>query len=196
MTEVTTGSNGPDAQQEVAAGDASEPNAREELQLMQTIYEGLEKHTPEVRHRILTWVLDRLDTPLAPRLKKHSQEPAQHDLAERTPESNVPYATFAELYDAAGPTTGGQMALVGGYWFQVCQRQEDFVAADVNNQLKDAGAKVANITVAFNGLIETTPRLALQVKKSGTSKQARKRYKLTTAGIREVERMISGAGDE
>jgi hypothetical protein len=40
--------------------------------------------------------------------------------------------------------------------------------------------------------METTPRLVLQLKKSGKSQQARKRYKLTTAGITEVERMIKG----
>jgi DNA-binding PadR family transcriptional regulator len=51
---------------------------------------------------------------------------------------------------------------------------------------------VSNITTALSSLIERKPQLVIQTRKSGNSKQARKRYRLTDAGIRAVERMISG----
>jgi hypothetical protein len=181
-----------------AATGTSEPDAKEELELMQAIYNGLKCQPAEVRQRVLTWVLDRLDgAPLS--LGKHhsgAQHAVQHEATKRVTRQNDTYETFADLYDAAQPTTGADMALVGGFWFQVCQDAEDFVAAEVNKELKNAGAKVANITVAFNGLIKSSPRLVLQVKKSGKAQQARKRYKLTLAGIKTVENMIKGDGGE
>ena len=63
---------------------------------------------------------------------------------------------------------------------------------EVNNELKDLGHEVSNITVAFTTLQNRKPHLARQVKKTGTSKQARKRYKLTIKGMRKVEQMLRG----
>jgi DNA-binding PadR family transcriptional regulator len=51
---------------------------------------------------------------------------------------------------------------------------------------------VSNITRARDGLKARQPQLVIQVQKSGKSKQARKRYKVTSAGKTEVRRMLSG----
>jgi hypothetical protein len=104
--------------------------------------------------------------------------------------SNITYGSLAELYNAARPETGWQKVLVGGYWFQVCEGSEEFTAQIVNDQLKEIGAKVANVTVAFNTLKAFNPSLVLQVRKMGKAQQARKQYKLTVAGIRAVEELI------
>ena len=106
-------------------------------------------------------------------------------------DSNRTYPTFAELYDAARPNTGSEKALVGGYWFQICQRQEDFVSADVNKVLGDVVGPLSNVTVAFDTLKASKPSRAIQIGKSGKTQQARKKYKLTVAGIRAVEEMIN-----
>lgn len=107
---------------------------------------------------------------------------------------SIKYTNFAELYHAARPETGWQMVLVGGYWFQVCGQQEEFGAQAVNDCLKEIGAKVANVTVAFNRLKAANPSLVLQLRKSGKAQQARKQYKLTVAGIRAVEQLIGREG--
>ena len=56
--------------------------------------------------------------------------------------------------------------------------------------MKDLGHGVGNITDALTALKEERPALILQLKKSGTSKQARKTYKLTQEGIRRVQGMM------
>lgn len=104
---------------------------------------------------------------------------------------NIGYASLAELYSAARPETGAQKVLVGGYWLQVCSQQEEFTAQAVNDGLKETGARVANVTVAFNTLKAANPSLVLQIRKSGKAQQARKQYRLTVAGIRAVDEMIS-----
>jgi len=41
-------------------------------------------------------------------------------------------------------------------------------------------------------LIVRKPALVIQTHKSGSTKQARKRYRLTNEGLRAVERMLAG----
>ena len=81
--------------------------------------------------------------------------------------------------------------MVGGYWFQVCQKQEEFVSADVNKVLANVVGPLSNVTVAFDALKAAKPSLVIQVGKSGKAQQARKKYKLTIAGIRAVDEMIA-----
>lgn len=100
------------------------------------------------------------------------------------------FDTFAELADAAKPKTQAEYALVAAYWLQVCQNQPSFEAYRANTELKHFGQPASNITASLDSLISQDPKLVLQLRKSGKSKQARKTYKLTTAGTKAVEKMI------
>lgn len=53
------------------------------------------------------------------------------------------------------------------------------------------GHKIPNITDAIDTIREAKPALILQLKKAGTSRQARKTYKVSHEGIRSVEAMIT-----
>jgi hypothetical protein len=106
------------------------------------------------------------------------------------------YTRIADLMDAAGPETVVDHVLVATYWFQVIKGQENVTGQQVNSELKDLGRAASNITDSFTSLIRRKPSAARQVQKSGTTKQARKRYRLTEVGIREVERMIRGEAKE
>jgi len=64
----------------------------------------------------------------------------------------------------------------------------------VSTELKNLGHGVANITRAFNDLKARRPALAIQVQKSGRAKQARKKYKITEAGLTKVRKMLLGQG--
>jgi hypothetical protein len=54
------------------------------------------------------------------------------------------------------------------------------------------GHRVPNITIAMDELQRQKPQLAVQLRKAGTTKQARKTYKITTEGIKYVEAMLKG----
>jgi Transcriptional regulator PadR-like family len=88
---------------------------------------------------------------------------------------------------------GGGRALVVGYWYQFVQGEAEFTGQTINSALKHLGYRAANITTAFDRLQAQRPALVVQVRKSGTSKQARKKYKLTNEGKRAVEQMIASA---
>ena len=89
-----------------------------------------------------------------------------------------------------------EKALVGGYWIQKCEGVSTFESATVNRELKQLGHAVVNITSAFDYLKDQKPALAVQTAKSGKSKQARKKYMITKAGEKYVERMIRGERTE
>jgi hypothetical protein len=98
----------------------------------------------------------------------------------------------AALFAAANPTTNGDKALVIGYWFQQIEGNKDLDAQQVNTQLKQLGHGIANITGAFNDLMGTMPKLAIQVRKGGATRQARKRYRITTEGLKRVADLLAG----
>ena len=86
-----------------------------------------------------------------------------------------------------------EKALVAAYWMQFFENAPSFPAQPLNDLLKDLGHRVGNITEALTALKNERPALILQLKKSGTSRQARKIYKLTQEGARRVAAMTHGA---
>src|SRR5262249_34935494 len=100
------------------------------------------------------------------------------------------FDSLAELYAAAQPKTDSDRALVAGYWFQFKEGQEEFAAQTLNTALKNLGHGVSNITNALEALKAQSPALVMQLRKSGSSQQARKKYKLTAAGKKAVELLI------
>ena len=172
----------------------SEPDA--EFAAMHTVYSALAPLGHDARARVVSYILRRLEIDshsVAP-MRSGSISPVASELTESLapPETEAPkYASFAELFDAAGPQSEPDRALVAGYWLQVCQGAEGFDGFSANRELKHLGEGVSNITIAFDRLKNQKPALALQLKKSGKSQQARKTYKITVAGVRAAEAMAN-----
>lgn len=172
----------------------------EEFAAMRKVFGALQRlPDDEARTRVISYATSRLGLQIGTARVIHSHspnaEPASNGEAEveaMSAPSPYSFATFAELFDAAHPQSNADKALVGGYWLQVCQGAESFGGQAVNTELKHLGEAVANITNAIDTLKNQKPALALQLKKSGKSQQARKSYKITVAGVRVVENMIYG----
>ena len=116
--------------------------------------------------------------------------------SDETPDDPAQFSDLGDLFDAANPKTQPERVLVVAYWKQVVEGGESFESQPVNTELKHLGHGVANITNCLGSLTSKTPKLVLQVAKSGKSQQARKRYKVTREGIRRVEAMVSGQQGE
>jgi hypothetical protein len=178
MTEVTTAAVEPDI----------------EFAAMTNVYNALKPLDPQGRGRVLNSVTSLLEiVGKAPTSKTPSGAEAAEEAAIVQEEAAAPkYETFADLYDAAGPNKSAEKALVAGYWLQVCQQAAVFDGFSANKELKNLGHEIKNITNAIEALKTQKPSLALQVGKSGKSQQARKKYKITVAGIKAVEAMTNG----
>lgn len=159
-----------------------------ELEAMQKIHEAFEQLKEEdARTRVLRWAPGRYGG------AARTQEGTKISLAPDVSTDGIEFPDFARLLEKTNPSTESECALVAGYWYQVCQSNPDFDSQTINAELKQYGKPVSNITRAFDALISQDPRLVMQVRKAGTSRQARKRYKLTTQGVGRVKQMMAGA---
>ena len=164
--------------------DAADP----ELSALQSILRTLEPLDSPARQRIFNYVGERFGFTNrragGGSLTNYAKLGTQGEVTE--------FATLAELYDAANPQSDKDRVLVASYWLQECEGSDSFVSFAVNKELKDLGHGVLNVTGAFDALKRQRPALVLQLKKAGKSRQARKTYKVTSAGIAAVREMLSG----
>jgi hypothetical protein len=161
----------------------------QELEAMRKIAEALEPLDEPARQRALQWAFSRYHASRTPPGPSLDTTPGRSEAADR----QTPFETFAELFEAADPKTESEKALVASYWEQVGESQLSFASQTLNARLKDLGHGVGNITEALSALKNEKPALVLQLKKSGTSRQARKTYKLTVEGMRRVQGMLRDA---
>lgn len=174
----------------------TESKADQELSAIQSLFATLEPLDPDARSRVINYTIARLQIgpQNTPGFQTGSRENPLYKGANKDMDGDVAhlqeYATFAELYDVAQPKSNSEKALIAGYWLQVCLQADSFDGQSANKELKNLGYGIANITGAINILMKGMPSLALQIKKSGKSRQARKLYKVTAAGIRAAETMI------
>lgn len=161
----------------------------DEIEAMTRIAEALSDLSEEERGRVLAWAESRFGRSPAMQAADTGGAPP------RTPESTA-WPEFVDLFDAAGARTDAERALVAGFWLQVLKGAADFPSQQANDLLKDVGHGVANITDALAKLQRRKPALVRQTSKSGRSQQARKRYKLTSSGIADVQRMVHRSTNE
>jgi hypothetical protein len=165
-----------------------------EITAMKKLAEALSELDAEATARVLRWAGDHYGVAsVAPKGRSSAgsaaavaegNDTATDDGAQRR------FGDLAELHAAASPSTDADRALLAGYWFQFVQGESEFGAQAINSALKNLGHGVSNITSAFETLKAQKPALVMQLKKAGTSKQARKTYKLTAAGKNAVELLI------
>lgn len=157
-----------------------------ELTAMTALADALNGLEDDARARVLRWAADRFGVTLG--------KPARGLNRDDTGEEGE-WEDLASLFIAANPSTDAEKVLVGGYWFQVVEGFSDLEGGTINTELKHLGHGVSNITRAFDDLKSRKPALAIQTQKSGKSKQARKKYKITNEGIKHVKKMLSGANE-
>jgi hypothetical protein len=174
---------------------AHHTSASAEFKAIETIHKTLDPLDDEARSRVINYIISLLgvSTKAQPTHKPDSKSEKDTILNQSGGESAPSnFGTFAELHDAVSPGSNADRACVAGYWLQVCQAADGFDSQSANKELKNLGHGIINITDALNNLKDRKPAEVLQLQKSGTSKQARKKYKLTVAGIRKIEGMING----
>jgi hypothetical protein len=165
-----------------------------ELDAMSAISRALSPLESDVQGRVMRWAAERFGIRQASSGGISAHPDAGADSVtpgDRGSEGTHEFKHFAELFSAAGPTTDADKALVAAYWAQVVLGHEGWQSRAVNADLKHSGHGIGNITRALQMSIEKKPQLIIQLKKSGTSQQAIKTYKLTTEGVTYVKGLIN-----
>ncbi len=153
--------------------------------------DGIPSEEADTRARVLQWACSRYHVKFGSVPGERAKGP---DWKEDSPLKNdgqeIAYDSLADLYQATAPDTDVNRALVTGFWLGKGEARGEFTGLGVNRELKNLGHPVANITDALQSLIDKRPSLVIQTAKSGAARQARKKYKLTVAGVSAVEQMI------
>lgn len=165
-----------------------------ELKAFKDIHGVLSPLDVETRGRVLKAIVALLsiDVALPSPIRDKETNEMETVYNDHQSEDITTFLTFADLFDRTDPTTLPAKALIAGYWLQVCKAGEKFTAHMANKELTNLGHRIPNITSALDSLKGSKPALVLQLGKSGSSKQARKTYKLSTSGEKEVRRLIDG----
>ncbi|MFZ1988992.1 MAG: hypothetical protein WAW96_04395 [Alphaproteobacteria bacterium] len=160
-----------------------------EIEAMAAVGKALETLEAPARERVLRWALSRFEIEsVSPRGTSNGEDGNSGP--------NQKFSDLGDLMHAADPSNGPERALTVAYWFQQVQRQDGWTGADINSSLKNMGSGLANVTNTLNSLKARKPALVMQTSKSGRSQQARKTYKLTVAGLKEVQRMLAEPSSE
>ena len=167
-------------------------NPQLEIEVMSAVATALQRLTDDAdaRRRVLDWACSAF----LPADARPTGQPAPTAATVEGHGTVRPrsFETLPDLYSSVSPNSDAERALVVGYWFQVINGNQDLDGFQINKELRHLGHAASNITNALSSLIQRKPQLVIQTRKSGSSKQARKLYRLTDAGVKAVERMISG----
>jgi hypothetical protein len=158
-----------------------------EVTAMSQVLKALAPLEEDAAHRVLRWACERFSLTVG---RKHPPSLAGAGQDAETSEARQ-FSDLPSLFAAADPATEADKVLVASYWFQVCQNNESLDGLRINRELKHLGHPVTNVTRAFDSLMSRQPKLAMQIRKSGPSRQARKQYRLTHEGVRRVQEMLA-----
>jgi hypothetical protein len=171
-------------------------DSTQEVEAMRTVASALDPLPEEARTRVIAWAA-ALYSIRGPGTGIVQGTRQQGEAAVPNAGGAVTsFGTLAEFFDASDPQTESEKALVAGLWLQKQEGMSNLDSAAVNSELKQLGHAVTNVTMAFGRLIDQKPALAVQTAKAGKTRQARKKYMITKAGEKYVERMLSGENNE
>lgn len=171
-----------------------------DLKALETILKTLEPLSEDERERVLRWASEKLGIRQAALGRSGSdtlKKPAAIDAAfEKHPGG---FQSVGEFLAAASPTSDADRVLCVAVYLQDFSESADVTLSgkQINDELKNLGHGVKNITDAINTLKARKPQHMIQTKKSGKAKQAWKEYRVTRAGVEHAYRLISeGDGDQ
>ncbi|MCF8363758.1 MAG: hypothetical protein K9G70_14160 [Prolixibacteraceae bacterium] len=129
---------------------------------------------------------------LTHKANNEEQEEIEAEVVGSTNEEEIEYySSVADFFAKINPSSGSKKALTIATYLQVTKNLPDITGYEINKELKHLGHASKNITVDIKNLIQTKPQLMIQTRKDGTSQQAKKKYKVTDAGLKHIKEILS-----
>ncbi len=164
-------------------------NMDPELRAMAAVAAALDGLEEEGRSRVLRWAADKFGVTVLRKGVAANSPKGEDD----TQVQNNDFVDFVDLFDAVNPSGNLEKAITGAYWVQVIEGAQSWQSQRVNDILKDTGNGIAHIVDALDAAQRKTPALVRQMAKSGKSRQARKTFKLTSAGVKFITAKVGGS---
>ena len=168
-------------------------NIDPELRAMITVYDALKDLDDEAKTRVIEWVSGKLQ--LAYDKKIHSGGPKGSGGIQYEEKGLLDFAAVADAFAMANPKNTADKALVVAAFLQASKGGDDVSGREINRELTQIGHGVPNITRAVEPLIRKKPQFLIQTRKEGKTKQAQKKYRVTSEGFTFVKRLINRIAD-
>lgn len=178
------------------AAPSAESDPQAELDAMKSVHKILKALPGDAQARVNAWVAGKLGiaaVPAAPAAARVVQVPPGAVAAAAPPPGN--FEDIGALIDAADPQHEWQRALLSAYWLTEHENVSEITGQQINGALKPLGLDVGHITSCCNRLVEKTkekPKYLYQHSKSSGKTKPRRVYKITSAGKKFVQGMLSG----
>jgi hypothetical protein len=171
-----------------------------DLKALETILKTLEPLSADERERVLRWASEKLGIQQAVLGRAGSgavKKTAAIDVAfEKHPGG---FQNVGEFLAAASPASDADRVLCVAVYLQDFSESPDATTLSgkqINDELKNLGHGVKNITDSINTLKSRKPQHMIQTRKAGRAKQAWKEYRVTRAGVEHAYRLISEGNGE
>ena len=166
-----------------------------ELKAMHDAYEAIEAlGDDESKARVIRWLFSKFSVAGS---KLHTLQSTISKSEILHTKVDIPsYETVADIFSHASPRTCSDKVLIVASFLQEKYEKSELTGLEINNELRHLGHGVSNITVAIQGLIDKKPKLMIQTRKEGKSRQAHKKYKVTVEGIKIAKEMLTTSEDD
>ncbi len=166
-----------------------------ELKAMKAVYDALVELDEDAKRRVVDWVIGKFS--LGRSKQRTGRGTTGTQLGTDTDEIELSsFPSVADLFANASPKSGSDKVLIVAGYLQEAKKVAELTGREINKELIHLGHGVKNITAAISSLINKKPKLMIQTHKGGKTKQAQKKYKVTTEGFATAKRMINPVGPE
>ena len=158
---------------------------KEAKQLLDEINDAISGYDPVLKEKARDILLERA-------FGDRARSPAPPTRIRGRPNSSDHHGDgdLASLLARWTPTTMSDKALLGAYYLSRARGEETVTSQSINTELKRNGLAISNITRAIEANMRPDRPLMMQDGKKGSTKQARKQYRVTPAGVEAVERKL------
>lgn len=160
-----------------------------ELKAMNEVYVALENLEEEARKRVIEWATGRFSLKVAKGLGGIVKNTVIS--GGNYGEALASFESVADIFAKANPKNDADKALVVASYLQEKNAGSDLTSRAINKELQHLGHGVGNITNTISVLMNRDPKLMIQTRKDGTTKQAQKKYRVTAEGISFAKKMLA-----
>lgn len=169
---------------------AKEHSTDSELTVMAECHKKMKHLTDEEKARVLDWLAKKFDIASTTLFQKKTQSSNASGGGE-SGNSLVDFTSLPDVFAVANVKTDQEKVLLASSYLQLKNGGADLTGREINQALKPLGQGVSNITNTITALMARKPKLMIQTHKSGKSRQAQKKYKVTTEGLAAAKKFLS-----
>ncbi|MBI5455221.1 MAG: hypothetical protein HY956_11370 [Deltaproteobacteria bacterium] len=157
-----------------------------EIKAMSDVNEAIKELQDDAKTRVIQWILNKYSLNLGAVVNKGARPNAENsrDIDIKS------FDSVANIFEKATPQNAPDKVLIVAAFLQEKFDKSELTGGEIHKELRHLGHGLSNITDTISQLEAKKPKLMIQTKKEGKSKQAKKKYKVTAEGLKAARQML------